>query len=76
VSVNDWSHGDTFHGEIAGDRISAVRELCDPSMCKFFPVLLIRTRPVPKLIAPGGYGCPDMSVGNKCTDGWPSLQSI
>jgi hypothetical protein len=35
VSVNDCSPGDTFHGEITGDRISAVRELCDPGMCRF-----------------------------------------
>jgi hypothetical protein len=68
VPVNDWSPGDTFHGEIAGDMISAVRELCDPQYVQVFPVLLKCTRPLLKLIAPGGYSRSDMSVCNKCTD--------
>jgi len=37
VSVNDWSPGDTFHGEIAGDTITALRELCDPQYVQVFP---------------------------------------
>jgi hypothetical protein len=37
VSVNDWSAGDTFRGEIGGDRISEVRELCDPQYVQVFP---------------------------------------
>jgi hypothetical protein len=63
VSVNNWRPGDTFRGEVAGDTIFVVRELCDPSMCSF-PVSLYAHALRQSLIVPRGASSSEMWVCN------------
>jgi len=68
VSVNDWGYWrhvprrNCWRYDLRGTWAMW------PPVCAGFPRLSICTRPLPKLIAPGGYSCSDMSVCNTCTE--------